>query len=279
MLFDLKLKPFTFFFIVLLIIPLIKAEIFIKNETTFKPSESEILYYLNESDLYGITLVEVNQTCVTINTSIFCEEDTGVSWLKGVNITSLIPLDVECEWNNISFTWAEINCKSTQSDVTYTFKIKDILANATLQLYDTRTGGIRLFSGLGEDRKYNITVNVTKGGKQKIKYYELRSGDKMFENFFALAVFVVFFSIAVIFMVLMHKYAREIPGASAVFSIFATVFLVFLGAMVLGGFKVIVTDITLFFNINYYIPILCFAMAIYSIVFLVQLTNLRKYNY
>lgn len=109
--------------------------------------------------------------------------------------------------------------------------------------------------------EFHITNNVDYGGGV-FEFEVTRSGTKN-NQIFNLAVFSVVVGIWLIFTYLMHKW-KEDEGASVAYGTLATVFIVIMGGLILSGFEVILTNLTLLININYYISAICFGMALYS---------------
>jgi hypothetical protein len=138
--------------------------------------------------VYNLTV----QSCENDTVERLCGEDTNL-----INVSNAI--DFNCAFNNISFTWAEINCTSTGMDnISWNFTIEDILISTTLPNIDTRNNGTFLFTTMGEFRSYNVTVNATSGVFAKTKHFLITGGEKMIIEviYVVLAILYVLLGIA-----------------------------------------------------------------------------------
>jgi len=98
----------------------------------------------------------------------------------------------------------------------------------------------------------------------------------MYLNFFNFGIFGFFLLASLVLVSFMHKYNKEAPASSIVYGSFASAFMTIMGGMVVSGFQVVITTAPIIFNVNTYIGILCFALAIYSGVYSYFVYNYTK---
>lgn len=114
--------------------------------------------------------------------------------------------------------------------------------------------GTYIVNGVGDvggtDTVFAYNFEITKSGNEN-------------NGMFNITVFSVILGIWLIFTYLMHRW-KEDEGASITYGTLATVFIAIMGAIILSGFEIILTNLTIIFNINYYIAAICFVMALYS---------------
>jgi hypothetical protein len=194
-----------------------------------------------------------------------------------INVSgAIIPANFDCEFNNISFTWAEIKCALNTTEISgerWNFSIKDQQTENYLIITDLRTGSTRLFNGIGEERDYNISANMSYDGQTITKSFIITGGDNMLNNLTNLGIFGAMFLIGIVLIYFMHKF-KEDAGSSIAYGFFAMAVFSVLGTMFMFGFQAI-TGITSPVNINKTIGLVCYLLGIYSAWFS---TSLLKYS-
>jgi hypothetical protein len=104
----------------------------------------------------------------------------------------------------------------------------------------------------------------SEGGFSSFAYVFTTDLDLMPTSFFShLTTFILILAISVTFMVLMHVYADNL-GASIFFGITSSTFAFLLFALIMAGYKVILTNQRVFIDINYYIALLVLGLGLYS---------------
>lgn len=167
----------------------------------------------------------------------------------------------------IKSTWAYDDCLTTEVKI----------YNSTPLLLDTRN-----FTDF-EAGRCNITWNYSERGTYWWNVSNGDSGSIVVEGykmeFISLSIFGVFFVLAMIFIVLMHHYKQD-EGSSVVYGMFAFVLLLILGSMTMFGFEIINSSlVSLPFNVNKTLGLLCYILATYSLIYSVQLWQFKKKQY
>jgi len=100
------MKPIIYLIMALLMVGVASA-MTLENNTWYYPSQNNVIFMVNLTR-YGITATEVNETCVTINTTDYCLGTDTTYWLDTNTIISYLPfnftiLDVGMEWIKLSW--------------------------------------------------------------------------------------------------------------------------------------------------------------------------------
>ena len=141
-------------------------------------------------------------------------------------------------------------------------------------LLDTRN-----WDNYSDTGRCNITFNYTERGSYLLNSSEGSSatiivrGVKM--EFLRVTIFGIFFLLSLVFIAMMHKYKED--TASMAYGFFAMIFMFLMGSALLFGFQVITSDtVTLPYDINRFIGIVCMVIGVYSAWFSVELYRFRK---
>lgn len=106
----------------LALIPIAEATGILKNNTWFYPSQSGIIFVLNKT-LTGITTAYGNETCLTINTTTFCNATPNVEYLY-VALIIIPPTNFYFNISDIGEDWITLSWNS--SNVTAEYSLDNI---------------------------------------------------------------------------------------------------------------------------------------------------------
>lgn len=167
--------------------------------------------------------------------------------------------------------------------VTTNYKPSLLCTNHTISLYDSN-GNLIFDEKLVEapftkfcSWTFNQTINGT-------YYFNNSMGDAGFINvleddtmeFLNLTIFGIIFFFSLILVFLMHKY-KEDEGSSIAYGFLAMALLWLMGSIIMFGFKVVeLTGVTLPFDLNRMIGLVCFAFGLYSMWYSVSLLKFKK---
>lgn len=234
---------------------------------SFNPSASNVTYIINSSVNYWLNAT-VNSTCVefqnTTHIDTFCNESVTPIYIYLYSINGSIQSInlgeyVLCESNKLQtedvpciFLFEDTDCSGQQVEVlngSYSH-----LINYSLTQYNSQFCG--------------ALINLTTAGVYFLETDDnqktyLILGDEIM-RFFNLVVYLAFIAIYLVFVYFMHKYREDNAGSTIAYGFIATTFMIIIGALILNGFVVIDTKLSLFFNLNTYLAILCFILATYS---------------
>ena len=122
------------------------------------PSLSAYLYSINVS-IVGITVVDVNETCVIINETSFCDIVSGTEWISsagaGFSQLSIAVLP--------GLTWASISCNATSISPPYTYglSIRDAKYLNNWGSVNNLSSCVYTFGNLYDHAWYIAYMNVT----------------------------------------------------------------------------------------------------------------------
>jgi len=123
----------------------------------------------------------------------------------------------------------------------------------------------------------NSTFNQSFLGTYTFNYTTGDSGSIVVEDskvvdFFNLTVYLVFITIAFVFIILMHIF-KETTGTSIVYGFFSTAISAILGAMIISDNFQVIRGVLFFIDVDYYLAAISFIMALYTALISI---NIRK---
>lgn len=202
------MKWLTYIILLLILTTIITAyeweENSIKMDTDFANGGiQEINDSYNTSTIIGSTSLNPFISNTDSNASI----GQGIYYIiwSDLSMAETIALSFLCDWNKIDDTWAEINCSANQP-VYWNFSISDKITLYNMPIYDPRENGTKLFTGLGENRVYNVTANATNSINSRVtKYYELNLNTNLWIYLYV-SMLILFF----LFLWLGYKLDNEV---------------------------------------------------------------------
>lgn len=89
------------------------------NNTYLWPSQGSTIFIVNKT-IHNASIAKVNETCIVINSSAFCNETTNVGWLSTITII-ITPVNGTFEFviSDKGIEWIKLNWSGTVSQVQY----------------------------------------------------------------------------------------------------------------------------------------------------------------